>query len=482
MSEAATTAETFAVDVARPAALAPRIAVAALAVSLGAAALIPGVSAGLGMALVAVSAVLVGVGALGIARLEAWNVACLVAAGALAAAPFYRAATWLVVGDLVLAFGLAAVALGAGRSWRAVAAAPALLVGKMFAGPPAALAGALNALPRPSGPSAMPAVRAAGLAAGLLVVFGLLLASADGAFEQLVQRVAPDAPGLGDLPGRVLIALLALAIAAGLAKIAVTQVRGGAAAPPTSTFAPVEWIAALGALVCLFAFFVAVQFVVLFGGNDHVLSTGGLTYAEYARQGFGQLLAVAVLSIGLIAVAWRYARIERPPHETLLRVLLGSLAVLTMVIVVSALHRLDLYTDAFGATRLRLGAAVTCAWIGVLLGLVLLAVLSRTRAWLPRAVVLVTAAFALGFTVANPDARIAERNVDRYERTSKLDPGYAASLSADAVPELAKLPQPLVERVLSGHRAELAQDDGWRATNLARDRARDALATLPAGG
>ena len=60
--------------------------------------------------------------------------------------------------------------------------------------------------------------------------------------------------------------------------------------PPTlpvrRSLTPWEWALPLALLAGLFAVFVAVQIAVLFGGHEHVLRTAGLTYAEYARQGF----------------------------------------------------------------------------------------------------------------------------------------------------------------------------------------------------
>jgi hypothetical protein len=44
---------------------------------------------------------------------------------------------------------------------------------------------------------------------------------------------------------------------------------------------------------------------VLFGGHDHVLRTAGLSYADYAHQGYGQLMAAAMLTLAVIAAARR---------------------------------------------------------------------------------------------------------------------------------------------------------------------------------
>ncbi len=77
-------------------------------------------------------------------------------------------------------------------------------------------------------------------------------------------------------------------------------------------------------MVLLFGGFVAVQATVLFGGARHVLETAGLTSAEYARQGFWQLLAVTVLTLLVIGVVVRFARRESVVDRTWLRVLLGD--------------------------------------------------------------------------------------------------------------------------------------------------------------
>ena len=50
----------------------------------------------------------------------------------------------------------------------------------------------------------------------------------------------------------------------------------------------------------LFLAFVAVQFRYLFGGAELVRGADGLSYAEYARRGFFELVAVAALSLPLL--------------------------------------------------------------------------------------------------------------------------------------------------------------------------------------
>ena len=89
------------------------------------------------------------------------------------------------------------------------------------------------------------------------------------------------------------------------------------------------------------------------------------------------------------------------------------------------------------------------------------------------------AALLLGLAVVNPDAWIARHNVDRYEATGKVDWSYLRGLSLDAAPTLVALPPEQAACALGDISPE---KDTWAGWNLARARARDALADfdLPA--
>jgi hypothetical protein len=100
----------------------------------------------------------------------------------------------------------------------------------------------------------------------------------------------------------------------------------------------------------------------------------------------------------------------------------------------------------------------------------------RTR--FARLAVLGSAAGLVAFSASSPDGRIAERNVERWRSTGELDVSYVQGLSADAVPELAKLPERVRETVLEPYRVRLREGDPWYARNLSRSRARDLLEPL----
>jgi hypothetical protein len=378
---------------------------------------------------------------------------------ALASFAFVLDAGWVLALDLTAACVLAALAVSGARL-------------EALAAPFAHLA-ETPALVPPAPARSVPALRGA-LFGGLLVVpFGALFWTADAAFAELGGRI--PAPSAQSLLERTLLFGLVLAGALGLALAA------RATLPPRGPrkhrrLALLEWAIPLGCLDALFLAFVAVQLTVLFGGHDHVLETAGLTYSEYAREGFWQLLAAAVLTLAVVGGATVYARPETRGQRYLLRFLLGSLCALTIVVLVSALHRLRLYEEAYGLTRLRLLAEVFALWLGVLFALVLAAGARRgVRAQLPRIAVATTAAGLILFSLACPDRLIAERNVERWRTTGEIDRSYLRTLSADAVPALVELPQRSRRFVLADVERELAEDEPWHSENLSRRRARELL-------
>lgn len=130
----------------------------------------------------------------------------------------------------------------------------------------------------------------------------------------------------------------------------------------------------LGMVLVTYAVFCGVQFTFLFAGAG---LPDGLTYAEYARGGFFQLLAVAAINLVIFALTLAYARRTR----ALAAMLVGLIAA-TGVMLVSAARRLMLYIDAYGLTWLRYAAATFIALLAVML---LLALIRMATAKLPLA-------------------------------------------------------------------------------------------------
>jgi len=343
-----------------------------------------------------------------------------------------------------------------------------------------------------------PVARGVLIAAPLVLLFVILFASADAVFSRLVGDLLDWHLDLGSLPGRLVVAVVAAWLTAGLL---VFVSRGEEHVPDAEVLMAWERRPRLGAteavtvlivLDLLFATFVALQGAYLFGGRD-TLAASGLTYAEYARRGFFELLAVALVVGGLTLALESFVR-----HRTR-AYLVGaiSLVILTVAVLASALLRLRLYQEAYGWTELRFYVLAAIAWLAIgSLTAVLTLATDRSR-WLPHGMLVVSFAFALAFNLIGPVRLVAERNIERAIHPELVAPGgesgldvaYLASLGDDAIPVLAEhlcdLPASLgaeAEAALADQVSWLRHDEpgrAWQAWNLSRERGRDTVIRTP---
>lgn len=179
------------------------------------------------------------------------------------------------------------------------------------------------------------------LALPLLLVFGALFAGADVVFNNVVQNLF--AVNLETAVSHVLFAGFWAVLVAG-------YLRGAFLAPPVpaplSDRGPLLGIVpvgtALGLVNLLFLLFVVVQARYFFGGTTLVQQSTGLTYAEYARSGFFQLVWASVLVLPVLLGGDWLVRHETPLHVRSFRYLAGLLLVQLAVVMVSALTRMRL--------------------------------------------------------------------------------------------------------------------------------------------
>jgi hypothetical protein len=240
------------------------------------------------------------------------------------------------------------------------------------------------------------------------------------------------------------------------------------------SFTTIEVAIALGALNALFLVFVLVQFRYLFGGRGLVEARTHLTYAEYARHGFFELVMVAVLVLLVLLAVDALLRDDGSRGAWVVRCLSWCLLVLVFVVMASALQRMRLYEDVYGLTQLRIYAVGIIGWLAVVFLWFGITVLRGRRASFALGAVVAGFAATAILSVVNPDALIARTNLDR----SRVDVPYIAGLSDDAVPEmLERLPslRPDLRRALALELLRRNSSGGdWRSFNLARSHA-DAL-------
>jgi hypothetical protein len=293
----------------------------------------------------------------------------------------------------------------------------------------------------------MPILRGVLLALPILVVFAALLVSADLVFADYVKNVLRwfDVERIADWIRRALIVIICGIFFLGALVSALRERKGepmiSLKHPLLSPFIGfVESMVVLGAVDLLFVGFVAIQFAYLFGGQENI-TAAGYTYSEYARRGFGELVAVAFLSLGLIMALGTWVKREERHHNAWFNGLSAALVGLVSVILVSALKRLLLYENAYGFTRLRTYTHIAIYWMGFLFVVFLVLLITGHLRRFALAAALCAVGFAATMNLLNVDAFITTRNTTRLAETGEIDVDYLSTLSNDAIPGLVDLAQ-----------------------------------------
>jgi uncharacterized protein DUF4153 len=327
-----------------------------------------------------------------------------------------------------------------------------------------------------------------------LVVFALLFSSADAVFSSAITNVFDFRKwSVGEFIGRVFLAAVFAWIAGGLFVVAgrrtdtamsplLPRLRGLLSSTAGTT--------TLLAVDALFLFFVALQIAYLFGGID-TLNATGLTYSSYARRGFFELIAVAVLAGGLVfAVELVVAKRTRLYVAAAL-----TLALATLVIVASAAYRMQLYQLAYGWTEQRFYALAGIAWLGAGGACAAVLIWRDATRWLLHAAGLTALAVAFAINLVGPSAFVARQDLERVidprglpdDAYRGLDAYYLATLGDGAIPTLveylprlgesdrAALGSALRTLALEGRALEPPTLSGF---SLDRERARQALVTV----
>lgn len=190
----------------------------------------------------------------------------------------------------------------------------------------------------------------------------------------------------------------------------------------------------LGSVNILFFIFILVQLTYLFGGESNIYAQG-FTYAEYARRGFFELIAVAAISFLLLLTVEKFVVKKETDHKSGFKIIATVLVVQVILIMVSSFTRLSLYEEAYGFTTQRLYSHAFIILLAVIFCLLVYKIYKdkKENAFAFRVFISI-GLFLVFVNFLNPDAFIARRNLERFRETGKLDIYYLSRLSDDAIP------------------------------------------------
>lgn len=194
------------------------------------------------------------------------------------------------------------------------------------------------------------------------------------------------------------------------------------------------------ALLIMYAMFFVSQWAYYMSAFTHKLPEG-YSAAEYAREGFFQLCAVAGINAAVIVLLGCFLKIDGKASETVVKIAKVLLAAATLILIITAISKMLLYIDMYDLTRDRLCATLILVFMGLAFIFVILSSLIRKMKALP--FILVTGlVMLLAFSIVNTDRLIAKYNVDSYlsGKHEKIDMDYLQNdLSCSGMIELKRL-------------------------------------------
>ncbi len=229
-------------------------------------------------------------------------------------------------------------------------------------------------------------------------------------------------------------------------------------------------------ILAIYTMFAIIQFKYLFAGAS---LPADLSYAQYARRGFFELLFLSFINIGLILTIIYLVRNNSNSSNSskLIKILMLYLCAITIMLLVSSFYRMALYNNEYGFTELRILVVIFLIFEAIGL-LVTFYYIIKPKFNILAFYSVVCLIFYLTVNVINLDYIIAKENIDMHYEGKDLDVHYLYRLSADAAPQMKRLlddndifiqrmAQDYFEKI--DYQATYTKD--WRSFNLSRDKA-----------
>ncbi len=175
----------------------------------------------------------------------------------------------------------------------------------------------------------------------------------------------------------------------------------------------------LSAIAVVYVLYLVSQMAYFFNAFAGLLPED-FTVAQYARRGFFEMTAVCVINLGLLFFALFTAKKKENGKEpSVIRILALFLCLFSLVLVATAMSKMNLYIQSFGMTYLRILTSVFMIFLCVVFCTMGLWIFLRKLPYMQVFVITATV-LILGVSFADPARVVAGYNVNAY-LTGKLD-------------------------------------------------------------
>ena len=236
----------------------------------------------------------------------------------------------------------------------------------------------------------------------------------------------------------------------------------------------------------IYAVFCTIQITSLF---TQIGNAEEFNYAQYARQGFFQLMLVSILNFIILVVSNNNRKEQTHKQKSYTKGMSIFILIFTIIIILSAFYRMNLYEQEYGYTYLRLFVYYILATEMILIIPCFISIIGKKIDLLKVSIIIITTMYIV-INFSNIDSTIATKNVDRYlkdESKREIDISYLINnTGTDAIPELTKLlkakNEKIVEKVktylyLEKQELELEKTQ-WQEFNYSKQKAKEALKEL----
>ncbi len=199
---------------------------------------------------------------------------------------------------------------------------------------------------------------------------------------------------------------------------------------------PVVSITISSVLLVFYGLYSGIQIVYLFMGYGTL--PDGYTYADYAHEGFFQLVFVCIINLILVLLCRKFSR-----DNKVLKIMLTLICACTYIMIFSSAYRMILYISVYGLTFLRVYVLWALTVIMLAMTGTVILIYMEKMPFVKYSMVVLAATWII-FGYSHPDVIIAEYNINMG--TGQIY--VMEDLSDDAIPVVLKYQDSIYEKPL----------------------------------
>ena len=195
----------------------------------------------------------------------------------------------------------------------------------------------------------------------LIILLPLLLAS-DDAFQGMMRSMFSETPGnLAKVVGGILLSVPLISYGFSLKNRRLSKIKTGSAKGIDSIYI-ISFLSVISACYVLYLFS---QLAYFFSAFQGFLPNGKITYAEYARKGFFEMCAIAVINLCIVFAALLLAKKQNGKVGRGVQFVSTFICLFNLIIIATAISKMVLYIDAYGMTVLRITTSAFMVFMAI---------------------------------------------------------------------------------------------------------------------